>query len=170
MDMPLGINPDGLRFDPEQHEIIDGCLWTASLRGKLQEPNLFLYRHKITKNFVLACWWGGPPGSGGDGAGIMCEFRCWPVPPTKMDFSELPSADEIARIHLRPSREAYKEAMDDIEAAEVRKAEEKAVKIERLQDRSKRMQKAVGIHKADHPDIVGIATGDYDWEPLPEND
>lgn len=161
------IAPDGLTYDPSQHELLEPGLWVSSLRGKLNEPRLFLYRHRIVETFVLAHWWRRPGEE--NSPGVMCEFRAFKQHPDRMTEG-LPTAEEIAEHHLRPADEAYREAIGDLRAQAARKAQDKMELKERLEDRMKRIQKAVGPHRADHPDILAVGSGDSVWEPDPEND
>ena len=41
-------------FDPVLHEILPGCDFARSARSELNDPDLLVYRHRRTKNFVLA--------------------------------------------------------------------------------------------------------------------
>lgn len=47
---------DGLQIDPDRHQILADGEYVKLLQKRLDLPGLFIYRHKITKKFVLACW------------------------------------------------------------------------------------------------------------------
>jgi hypothetical protein len=49
------------RFTPERYEIVD-TEQARFLKRELRKPDIFMYRHRVHKNFVICCWLKGEPG------------------------------------------------------------------------------------------------------------
>jgi len=62
----------GTPFTPRVHKVVEGQ-WIDCMRSRTGKSNLFLYWHKVTKNFVLAVWVVDP--SQLDGKGLMVELE-----------------------------------------------------------------------------------------------
>lgn len=43
-------------YNPERHELLTDSDWIRSLREAVRLPELFVYRHRLTGNFILAGW------------------------------------------------------------------------------------------------------------------
>lgn len=57
----------GLRWDPARHERLGDGPWIQNVRAQTGHQHLFVYRHRVTKRFVLAEW---------HEEGVSCEELC----------------------------------------------------------------------------------------------
>src|SRR3990167_8267733 len=45
----------GTLYRPDRHVVVE-CPWIQTARRQVRRPNLFLYRHAKTANYMLALW------------------------------------------------------------------------------------------------------------------
>lgn len=159
-------------YDPKQHTIIESCDWVESLKTITGDDRLGLYRHKIHNSFVLIRWMRRI----GEEGGLPCfhEYFCFRAHPDTLRVARsseragglfLPTPAMVKEMVLG-SRKAL-EAIIAQQAEEERLRAEKEREGQRLkEDQMRHIQRKVGVHRADHPAVTGIATGDTPWEPF----
>jgi hypothetical protein len=78
----------GLTLDPEMHVLVPTGEFVTALKKAAKLPNLFVYFHRMTGNFVVADWLN-PPAP--HRAGVALELEAYPLHPDDMnlDFEEL---------------------------------------------------------------------------------
>lgn len=113
----------GLEIDPSRHEIQGNGGWIETMRRELEYPELFLYRHKVTGNFVLAAWLEKPK--------RCLELVCYEIHPA---LSTDPKAGvEYLRRRVDPTINVAAEMRKRVEQ---RRREERLMKEDALAERT----------------------------------
>ena len=135
----------GLAMD-QDHEVLPDGDWIRFARRVTGIPELFVYRHRRTENFVLAKWLFRPD--------VCLELEAFPIAPDRGGWM---SAEELKR-RCSPVDETVKSMKDQMrKAASERRsmmqdhAHEKMATVKRLKNR--------GHDRAAH----GIETGAQPW-------
>lgn len=158
MDETPLLDSGGTVWDPAQHELVD-CLWVASLRNRLLNQSLFVYRHRIHGSYVLASWTQKPaPGV----QAAMMELEVFPKSPDSMDEKLLPKAEAIQK-KMQVESEVIKEC---VRQEKVRRDRLKHLKEEALRHRAdivKFLRSRESEHNKDKKSIRDIETGATPW-------
>ena len=72
----------------DDHELLPDGEWIRFARRVTKHPELFIYRHKLTGNFVLAGWVYNPKE---DGIGVATELHVMETPPDRGGWMETDS-------------------------------------------------------------------------------
>ena len=129
------IAQDGLQFDPARHEILPDGDWIRSARRHTRRPELFIYRHREFRTYVVAAWIFMPSEPCGSG-GACTEISVMSAPPDSHP-ADLPTM-EYMRIRVKPIEVQAERALSRLK---MRKDKKKALRLSSLQQ-----QKSVAKH------------------------
>lgn len=91
----------GTIYDAHRHFILPHCHWLNIVRKRLNNPDLFVYFHRETATFVLACWIFRP--GTGKGPGLITELETLTGHPDR-EAGDLPCL-EYLRLRCCPARD-----------------------------------------------------------------
>jgi hypothetical protein len=134
----------------EDHEVMPEWGWLRWLRREMEDPKLFVYRHRKTRRFMLCQWLYTP------------EETCHPVAQELEGFADESSNGwpsdlmhpQVLKARLTPTHDIIKKHQNKLREAEHRKRSEMLDRAEVRKDMVKRL-KSVGLEREAHKVSIG---------------